>query len=965
MKPSAIVLLTLSVLAPLAAYGGTGGRDSLFLNGEWKSSLGTCILPGTTDENRLGERNTDTTMTSGLTRLYPYEGEVVYTRTVEVPRSFAGKDLSLVLERTKPCTVSVDGVVVGHYGHLLTPQVYSLSGLRPGTHEISLAVDNSSDSIPAEVRSSHAWSESTQTNWNGVIGKMFLEARDPLHIVSMKIYPDVEAGNAQVKLSIMSPKKLDARLGLSATACPGTESGTDYGIGRRPGDDIVLERTARLERGMNEVSLTVDMGENVLLWSEFHPHLYRFEATVSSGKYSDSVTEHAGMREFSTDGTSFVNNGLKVFLRGKHDACVFPLTGYPPMDTESWRKVFATAKSYGINHYRFHSWTPPEAAFDAADREGIYLQVELPLWGPVERQNERMCTFVLNEAGRILEEYGNHPSFVMLSLGNELHGDNSLMKEWVDGFREADGRHLYCFGSNNELGWKGPQDGEDFFVACRVGWGEGYSSHTRTTFALADADKGGILNNTRPGTRGNYSEAIAASPVPVISHENCQFQIYPDYSETGKYTGVLYPYNLEIFRSRLLEAGMQDSADDFRQASGRFAVECFKADLEYAFRTPGFGGFQMLDLQDYPGQGTALVGVLDAFMDSKGVVTPDEFRTFCSPLVLLAGFDTHCLSASDTLDVDFLISNYLERKWDTPLTWSLSADDVRTAAKDSIAVLHEESGSIDVSAAQGEVTAAGSISIPVANFAARLPEDSAFCLELSLSSGSYRNSYRFWVYPDTQENGCWCSDVVLAVSADAALDSLLSGGRRVLLVPGHDDIRKNSVGGLFTPDFWNWSMFKRVSERAGKEVSPGTLSLINDPGHPLFTLFPNDGHSDWQWWSICLNSRPLIMDSLDGYVPVLQVVDNVERCHKLGIISEFAAGNGSLLVCTVDLDAVSRYPEGRAFISSLLHYAASDEFKPSYRLEWDELLGLLYGRTASRDVQGVENTTDYSEYVSE
>ena len=315
--------------------------------------------------------------------------------------------------------------------------------------------------------------------------------------------------------------------------------------------------------------------------------------------------------------------------------------------------------------------------------------------------------------------------------------------------------------------------------------------------------------------------------------------------------------------------------------------------------------------------------------------------------------------------MDFLISNYLERKWDTPLTWSLSADDVRTAAKDSIAVLHEESGSIDVSAAQGEVTAAGSISIPVANFAAGLPEDSAFCLELSLSSGSYRNSYRFWVYPDTQENGCWCSDVVLAVSADAALDSLLSGGRRVLLVPGHDDIRKNSVGWLFTPDFWNWSMFKRVSERAGKEVSPGTLSLINDPGHPLFTLFPNDGHSDWQWWSICLNSRPLIMDSLDGYVPVLQVVDNVERCHKLGIISEFAAGNGSLLVCTVDLDAVSRYPEGRAFISSLLHYAASDEFKPSYRLEWDELLGLLYGRTASRDVQGVENTTDYSEYVSE
>ena len=981
MKHSVIVL-SLSVLVSVSAYGSTGGRDSLFLNGEWKTALGNCVLPGTTDENRLGEPNRDTSLTSGLTRLYPYEGLVTYSRTLEVPRGFSGKELFLVLERTKPCTVSVDGKVVGHHDHLLTPQEFRLPGLRPGLHEISLAVDNSSALFPAEVRSSHAWNESTQTNWNGVIGKMFIEARDPLHIVSMKIYPDVGAGNALVRLEIMSPKNSEALLRLSATAAPGEDAGAGKSIGRRPGKDIVLERTARLEKGMNEVSLTVDMGGDFLLWSEFHPHLYRFEATVSSGKYSDTVAEYAGMREFSADGTSFVNNGLKVFLRGKHDACVFPLTGYPPMDTESWRKVFSTAKSYGINHYRFHSWTPPEAAFEAADREGIYLQVELPLWGEVSRKNGELNVFLMDEAERILEEYGNHPSFVMFSLGNELRGDTSLMREWVDELRADDGRHLYCFGSNNNLGWEGPQEGEDFFVACRVGWGEGYSSHVRTTFAFADAEKGGIQNNTRPGTRGNYSGAISASSIPVISHENCQFQVYPDYSEIGKYTGVLYPYNFENFRRKLCDAGLGGMDGRFSQATGRFAVECFKADLEYAFRTPGFGGFQMLDLQDYPGQGTALVGILDAFMESKGLVSPEEFREFCSPVVLLAEFDDYCISAGDTLRADFLISNYSESDWTEPLEWRVSVSDVRSLSGEAADCVPSMSGSCEVCVRQGMVSPVCSLSIPVAGFSDKLPSDAAFCLDLSLSSGDRSNSWRIRVYPDNGDSAVMpasdmvygmtsgeipgaCGDsvrVAVRTVADGELRSLLEQGFRVVLVPEHRSVEGSTVGGLFTPDYWNWSMFKRVSEKAGKEISPGTLSVYNDPGHPLFDGFPNEGRSSWQWWNICRNSRPLVMDSLSGYLPVLQVIDNVERGHKLGIMAEFSVGNGSLLVCMTDLKAVADTPEGAAFAASVMHYAASEDFSPSYRLEWDELLQLLYGDREESDIQGVENQTDYSAF---
>ena len=960
MRRFALTLL-ISVLAPNLLHGGPG-RDSLFLDGSWESTLGTCVLPGTTDENRLGGGNASTPVTSGLTRLYPFEGKVTYTRTVEIPVSFSGKRLSLVLERTKPSTLSIDGVEAGSDSSLLVPHVYELPPLQPGLHEISLTVDNSPAAVPEQVWSSHAWNNATQTNWNGVIGRMFIEAVDSVFISSMDIFPDVKKGIALVRTEIVSDRDCSANLSIRAVPEP---SDADVPEGKVPASSMPsrVSCSIDLSKGRNVHSFTLDMGDDPLLWSEFHPHLYRFDAVMETVECKDSLSVYSGMRDFSTDGTSFANNGCKVFLRGKHDACVFPLTGYPPMDTEAWRELFSRAREYGINHYRFHSWTPPEAAFEAADREGVYLQPELPLWGAVERADSSLDIFVRREAARILAEYGNHPSFVMFSLGNELHGDTGLMAEWTEEFRKSDGRHLYCFGSNNNLGWEGPQDGEDYFVACRVGWGEGYSSHTRTTFAFVDADKGGILNNTRPGTRGDYSGAISASPVPVVSHESCQFQIYPDYSETDKYTGVLYPYNLEIFRQRLHDNGMGDRAEDFSKASGRFAVECFKADFEYALRTPGFGGFQVLDLQDYPGQGTALVGVLDAFMDSKGVVTPEEFRHFCSPVVLLASFDGYCLTRRDTVDVDLLVSNYTEEEFRETLLWRLSVTDARGLSGKGVRFPPELSGSVPVSVANGEVSHSGNITVPLEEYLGKTPDDMAFCLSLELSAGEYSNLYKFWVYPDNTAGDRLPRGLVTADTADDRLRQMLEDGRTVLLFPSHGDIVDNSVGGLFTPDFWNWSMFRRISERAGKEISPGTLSVINDPEHPAFGLFPNEGHSDWQWWSISLHSRPLIMDSLDGYTPVLQVIDNVERCHKLGIVAEFAVGNGRLLICTTDPDAVSDTPEGAAFIASLASYASSDNFSPSYRLDWNDLLQLLYGKTGDNEVtDGVENPTAYSDY---
>ena len=531
--------LCMSMMAQITAQGYTSLREQIQLAGEWESSLGTCRLPGTTDENRLGERNRDTLVTYQLTRLYPYSGKVIYTREINIPESFRGKKLFLMMERTKPSTVWVDGDSIGSYGHLYAPHRYELPALAVGKHQLKIRIDNSPTSVPKEIQGSHAWTDATQTNWNGILGEFYIEAVPVSYIQSVQVYPEVDKKQALVIVEVDADKDGKAILDVDGYAWNTSETHT-----------LSSQQLAvRLKKGRNRIELPVNMGDKPLLWSEFHPALYKLNITLRAGKNRDSRMVDFGMRKFEVEGTQFVINGYKTFLRGKHDACVFPLTGYGPMDVASWQRVFRVAKQYGINHYRCHSFTPPRAALEAADIEGIYYQIELPLWGYIKRENTVLNDFLKREGDMLLEHFGNHPSFMMLGLGNELDAEIDVVREWLDDFRNRDNRHLYCFGSNNNLGWKGPQDGEDFFVTCRVGGGDGYTTHVRTSFAYVDAEKGGILNNTRPATDKDYSGAIAHCPRPVVGHENCQFQIYPDYSQIEKYTGVLHPYNLEIFHN--------------------------------------------------------------------------------------------------------------------------------------------------------------------------------------------------------------------------------------------------------------------------------------------------------------------------------------------------------------------------------------------------------------------------------
>jgi hypothetical protein len=615
------------------------------------------------------------------------------------------------------------------------------------------------------------------------------------------------------------------------------------------------------------------------------------------------------------------------------------------MDVESWRKVFRIAKSYNINFYRFHSWTPPREAFEAADIEGIYMQPELPFWGGFRRNsNNGLNEFLMKTGEDILQSYGNHASFVMFALGNELSGDQEVMNEFVKHFKSVDNRPLMAYGSNNYLGYRGQAKGEDYFAGCRIGpdTDTTYSTHIRASFSFADAYDGGYINGRYPSTNLDYSGAISKCTVPAISTEVGQYQIYPNYEEVKKYTGVLKPWNFLVFKQRLEENDLGDQAMDFFRASGALSMICYRADIEMAMRTPGFGGFHLLDLQDFPGQGTALIGILDAFMDSKGLITPAEFSHFCNKVVPLLITEKFCWTNKETFKGRIKAANYSPAEISNQhVTWIL-----KNAGNEIV-----EQGGSDVSLKQGSLTDIQDLNIDLSKFSS----PGKATLSITLDGTEYENTYPLWIYPAIDE-----VTIPEGISISSKLDNNtmknLSDGGSVLLFPDLKDIVDQSVGGLFITDYWNYRMFKGISENNKKPVSPGTMGILTNPEHPLFNEFPTEFHSNWQWWPIVKKSRPFILDNAPAkYHPIVQVVDNIERNHKLGLIFEFTVGKGRLLVCMSELRSIQDKPEAKQLYSSILKYMASDKFNPSTPLTASELIRLFSSSVSSRKITGVKN----------
>lgn len=854
-------------------------------------------LPGSTDEQGFGIRATGYEL-GHLTRQWRYEGEAWYQRDVEIPAEWRGKRITLFLERPHWSTsVWVGDTPAGTRNSLSVPHRYDLSeSLGPGRHELTIKVDNRY--LLDVGRNAHSVTDHTQTNWNGIVGRVELQATDPVWIESLKLTPDVERGRVRVE-------------GVAHNAT-GAERDAEVRVAvRRSG---AAGRVARLSQRLGPLgatrsfSVTVPLPAPVAHWDEFQPALYEAEATLSSagGRYVDRRVEIFGMRQIAADGKRLLLNGRPVFLRGTLECCIFPQTGYPPTDVASWSRLYEIARSYGLNHFRFHSYCPPEAAFVAADRAGFLLEVELPVWNDNIGRVPDRDAFMRAEGERIQDAYGNHPSFAMLAMGNELQGDWSFINALTEHLEQRDPRRLYTTHADH-VRYR-PEPASEFFIAQRT---------SRTTpFRLHGSPR---LAQPHVGTDFDFADYIREFRVPTIAHEIGQWVVNPAYDDLDRYTGNLKPANLVTMRDQLAERGMLDQAREMALASGRFAWLLYKEDLESCFRTPDFAGFQMLQLQDFPGQGEALIGLLNSLWESKGIMTPEEFRGFCRETVPLVRMEKFVWTADETLRATAQVNHHgaapLRR---ADAVWRLVDGRGNALAGGRFAARDIGFG----------VTTLGAIMVPLAG----VTTPAQLRLILEIPSAGATNRWDAWVYP--RELDTTAAELLVARRYDDETRAALAAGRRVLVLSDPERTSALAIRSQFLPVFWSLSWF---------EGQPGTSSILCDPAHAALAAFPTQSHTNWQWRELLEPSKAFVLDDTPStYRPLVQVIDDYHRNHKLGAVFETRVGPGRLLVSGLDLRDVGRgRPVARQLLHSLLAYMRSDRFAPAAELDPALLARLL------------------------
>jgi hypothetical protein len=858
-----------------------------------------------------------------------YVGVAWYQRDLEIPPGWRGKRVVLTLERPHWETrVWVDGRQAGSNNSLSTPHEHDLgAALAPGKHRLTIRVDNG---LVVDVGvNSHCITDHTQGNWNGIVGQIELRCDPPSWVASdglvtfedLQVFPSLSRKSARVRMKIANRTEQAVKVEISLSPAPGNNVASAPIIPQHK-----LEAT--IPPGGSIVETECGLGDIVYPWDEFTPFLYRLNARLDGGLSGrlliDDKNTTFGLREVSTAGTQFLINGRKTFFRGTLECGIFPLTGHPPTDVDSWRRIIRIAKAYGLNLFRFHSYCPPEAAFVAADELGFYYQVETcwPNQSTSLGDGKPVDQWVYDETDRILKAYGNHPSFLLMPHGNEPGGKKAgaYLAKWVDHFKAQDSRRLWTGGA----GW--PAIAQNQFHVTpypRIqSWGAGLKSR---------------INGRPPETRTDYRDFVQAQRVPIISHEIGQWCVYPNFDEMRKYKGYLKPKNFEIFRDTLRAHGMGDLAHRFLLASGKLQTLCYKEEIESALRTPGMGGFELLDLHDFPGQGTALVGVVDPFWEDKGYVTAAEYSRFCNRTVPLARLSKRVFTTEEQLEADIEVAHF----GTAPLTQAAVDWRLVDAAGKSVA-----SGGCGVKPIPVDNgVSLGNVSIDLKSV--RVPARYKLVVgvgNVSFASSARRgdppvfeNDWDVWVYPPNVDIQPPAGVVMAEELNDQALAALNSGGKVLLLIPPgrvkNDPTAKVELG--FSSIFWNTAWTHRQA--------PTTLGILCDPKHPALGSFPTEDHSNWQWWYLISQAGAMILDDLPKELrPTVQVIDDWVTSRKLGLVFEARMGGGKLLVCSIDLRKDQEHnPVAKQMLHSLLRYMNCSSFKPAVTLAPDEVRSLM------------------------
>ena len=865
-------------LAAGLAWGARAAAPTVDLAGTWQVRLGeapaTAIaLPGTLGDAELGPA-AEKPVYGALTPRHQYVGPATYSRTVTVTPEMKG-DYEVFLERVMwKSTAAWDGQEIGTCDSLAAPHVHTVPAalMTPGEHTLTLTIDNSL--IHPIGEKSHSYGDAMQTRWNGAIGRLALRPRSPLDRARVFApFGDV--------VTVRFPE-----IGHPAG-----------GTTPAPGGHAI---TAEVEGAAAEVVGTT--ADSIALrvpgakpWSEFDPQLYTL--TLRWNGLERRI--RFGFRTFETRGRQVLMNGKPIFLRGNTENCHFPLTGYPAMDKATWLRIFSTLKGQGVNQIRCHTWAVPQAAYDAADELGMLVSPEcvwIDTWmtrdhkyiKPLGKGPKAVDDFVHNELFRILDAYGNAPSFFSLSVGNELGGsDFAMLGRWMKACKAYDGRHLYAASSARQI-----SDGDDFFV-----------THNYPGVGM-------VRERRRDGTDWDYEDVYRRTRLPTVAHEIGQWPVFPDFArELPKYTGLLRPWNLEDLRDLSEKAGVLPFNQAFARASLMTNRLMYKDEIESFLRTPSCAGLQLLGVQDYSGQGEALIGWFDSFYDAKpGAERAVPVADYFAPVATLARFPKYTWRADETFAAKLVVHNYGPEPVRGPFAWSIPE--------------LGQSGSFAQEVPVGAVREVGRIAVTLG--AAKAPA------KVTLRFGD--NAWPLWVYPAQTDTSV--PEGLLLTDSPAEARKALAQGKTVVLDAHACPAPKATIYSSFRPVYWGTTWFPGQRQT--------TLGMLVKADSPAFAAFPTEDWQDWQWQHLVNGATTYRLPKpiAPGYQPLAMPIVDFHKPALAGLLFETRVGPGRLLVSGIDLGA-SR-PEARQLRRSLLDYAASDAFAPPEAFAPDALWALFH-----------------------
>ena len=846
-----------------------------------------------------------------LTRKVTYEGPAVYRRTFSKealmgsdPTGASGKRVFLEVERSRELTLALNGQAVppAIQGTVSTPFVFELTSfLKAGENEIALTCDNSYPTWPHDaIVFSSAATDETQTNWNGLLGYVRLRVEASRFVSAIRVYPAEKHADVLVEMDCATPYAGEIRLHSPA---------------------FRQDRTKRVElpAGRHEIWFSHNqLSAKAKRWDEGEGYLHPITA---EGEGVEPASARFGLRTFAVRGGRLALNGRHFFLRSEANCCVFPATGHMPMDIDAWKTILSTYAGYGVNSMRFHSHCPPEAAFAAADEMGMLMQPELSHWNPrTAFEDERSWAYYPLEMRQILRAYANHPSFVMMTWGNELQAGelgHQRMTQMLHEARVIDPTRLYAQGSNNHLGRRGADPASDFYTGAGV---------SGVQMRATSANMKGYLNEAYPTTATHFDGVVAKLREDyqgaVYSFEVGQYEVLPDFDEWVGHEGITRPDNYDHIRERVTEIGWMPDWKRRVAATGELSLLGYKEEVEAVLRSETLSGISLLGLQDFPGQGTALVGMLNAHLQPKPFpfAQPERFREVFSDVVPLVLLPKYTYVGGEALQAEVKLANYGK----TPLTVRGVARLVGsdpTTGSDPVNPVNLSEQAVPV----GTLTSLGvlQMSLPAVGTAQR------FNLEIVVegrdtnppekavepSPEVFTRHYPVWVYPN--RDVAYPSEVLVTQSEPEAREALAAGRKVLYTPPATAEAFPQSIRARFTTDFWSVGTF------AAQE---GFMGVLVEPEHPVFAGFPTEFHSNWQWWPMSQGRAMILPLETKTLVTAL---DCYARMRHMGMLVEGRVGEGKLMVSSMGLLENRMYPEARAMLQSILDYMASDAFQPT------------------------------------